>query len=141
MSWSREPPKCRRCGRIITFVRTRNGKQMPCDSFSVWIVPYIRGNVFYKENGEQIRGYLAKRDSAGAVEAFAPHWGTCKDPQILKKPLHSREEERQKIRERIEKERAAEAAKEQRRQQREEKQKALREAQEAQMSIFGRNYE
>ena len=130
-----EPPKCRKCGRIISFMTTKAGKQMPVDGFSVCILPYIRGSVFYKESGEQIRGYTVPPGTAGAVRAYQPHWATCAYGAEL--PRNRTDKRRENIKAQVERERAQEAKRRERREEKAAKAAAVREIEEAQTSLFG----
>lgn len=46
---------CKGCGAEIIWLKTKNGKSMPCDANKVTIIT---------ENGETVTGYV-------------PHWATC----------------------------------------------------------------
>lgn len=130
-----EPPKCRKCRRVIAFVTTKTGKQMPVDGFSVSIIPYIRGSVFYKDTGEQIRGYTVPAGTPGAVRAYQPHWSTCAHGDEL--PRKKTDKRRENIRAQVERDKAIEAKRQERREEKAAKAEAIREIEEAQTSLFG----
>ncbi len=130
-----EPPKCRKCKRVIAFVTTKAGKQMPVDSFSEPILPYVRGSVFYKDTGEQIRGYRVPAGTPGAVRAYAPHFATCTFADEL--PRKKPDKRRENIRTQVEREREQEAQRQARRDENAAKAAQIREVEEAQTSLWG----
>lgn len=132
-----EPPKCRRCGAVIRFLRTKNGKQMPVDGFSVHVAPSEDGGLFFLPDGSTIRG--RETDTAGpkTVKAYRSHFATCPYGDELRKPKEGqRDAERAKLRARIERERAEAAEREARRKERERREAERKSAQEAQVSLF-----
>ena len=131
----REPPKCRKCGRVITFVTTKKGSQMPVDGFSVSVLPYMRGSVYYTDRGEQLRGYLVPPGTKGAVSAFTPHWYTCPYADELRRKKPDRR--REAIKAQVEREREQTARREARREEKAAKAAEALEAQGAQFSLFG----
>lgn len=132
-----EPPKCRKCGRIINFIRTKKGSMMPVDGFSVCVLPYMRGTLFYTETGEQIKGYLVTPGTPKAVKAYEPHWYTCPYADENRKPKPKSTAARDAIRERIEQARADEARREAAREEKAVAERKRREAEAAQLSFFG----
>lgn len=58
-----EKAKCKGCQADIVWIKTTNGKNMPCDPKKVVIVT---------ENGETVSGYT-------------PHWATCSQYKKFKK--------------------------------------------------------
>lgn len=72
-----KPRQCKACGALIVFVRTPNGKAMPCDA----------AKVYYKEDGGrdlvvtdagQLRGGTITSDCKSADGfAYRPHWASC----------------------------------------------------------------
>ena len=132
-----EPPKCRKCGQIIRFIRTKNGKQMPVDGFSVNVIPGTAGALFFLPDGTTIRGRETDTTGPKSVKASRSHFATCPYADELRKPKDGqREAERKKIRERIEKERAEEEARRIRRETKAREEAEQREAREAQTSLF-----
>lgn len=130
-----EPPKCRKCGRVIAFVTTKAGKQMPVDGFSVYIQPFVRGAVFYHEDGTQIRGTKCEKDAIGAVKAFQSHFVTCPlREEIRRTPTKSAR--RENIRKMVEREREEAAAREQRREEKCRRAEEEKNAAAAQFSLF-----
>ena len=130
-----EPPKCRKCGKVISFVPTKKGRQMPVDGFSVCILPYIRGSVYYTDRGEQIRGYLVEPGTKGAVRAYTPHWVTCPHADENRKPRPDKR--REAIKEQVAREKEVAARREARREEKATKAAEAIEAEKAQFSIFG----
>ena len=76
MAWG-DQAKCKKCGRLLRFVQTQNGKWMPCDSFSVKILPSRDGRLFYLGDREAMYGFKVDASTAGAVAAWEPHFATC----------------------------------------------------------------
>lgn len=130
-----EPPKCRKCGRVIAFVNTKAGKQMPVDGFSVYIQPFVRGSVFYNADGTAIRGTECKAGDKGAVKAFKSHFVTCPYRDELRK-TPTKSARRENVRKMVEREREEAAAREQRRREKERRAEAERDAAAAQFSLF-----
>ena len=132
-----EPPKCRKCGKVIQFLTTRNGKKMPVDGFSVIVAPGTAGALFFLPDGSTVRG--RETDTAGpkTVRAYRSHFATCPYADELRKPKDGqREAERAKIRERIEKERAEEEARRIRRETKAREEAERQDALDAQTSLF-----
>lgn len=129
-----EPPKCRKCKKIIAFVTTKAGKQMPVDSFSVSILRYERGSVFYKDTGEQLRGYTVPAGTPGAVKAYVPHFVTCPYADELRKKKPDKR--RENIKAQVEREREQEAKRQERREEKAARTAEIRSAEEAQISLF-----
>lgn len=130
-----EPPKCRKCGRVIAFVPTKAGKQMPVDGFSVYIQPFVRGAVFYHEDGTQIRGTKCEKDAKGAVKAFQSHFVSCPMREELRR-TPTKSARRENIRKMVEREREEAAARELRRKEKAKVAESIAEAQAAQCSLF-----
>ena len=131
--YSRNPIMCRKCGRIIEFITTKNGKQMPVDSFSVQVVPRETGALFFLPDGSTVRGVETPQAGPKTVTAYRSHFVTCPFAEQLRKP-----QERQKIRERIEKERAEEARRAEKREEKQRKEAEQRQAEDAQLILFRR---
>ena len=130
-----EPPKCKRCNKVISFVVTKRGKQMPVDGFSEPIIPYVRGSVYYTERGEQIRGYRVARGTKGAVNVLVPHWYTCPFADENRKPKPDRR--REAIRAQVEREREEARHREERRAEKAAREAEALEAERAQLCMFG----
>lgn len=129
-----EPPKCRKCGRVISFVPTKKGKLMPVDGFSVNVMPYVRGSVYYSEHGEQIRGYIVEPGTKGAVRAYSPHWYTCPFADENRKPRPDKR--RQAIKEQVLKERETQEARQARKDAKERQEAEMQAAVDAQCCLF-----
>ena len=82
---------CRMCGRMIKFIWTKNAKRMPCDSFSVTIIPDRNGKLYYEAEQRPIYGKKCDPDEPGAVRVFEPHYYTC-PKQIPKRAKQSKAE-------------------------------------------------
>ena len=75
---------CKGCGRQIDWIRTAAGKSMPIDPEPVFVIEGDGRDLFYTEEGEQLRGRPARLDEVTTQEAkleaavgFMPHWKTC----------------------------------------------------------------
>ena len=130
-----EPVKCRKCGKVISFVTTKAGKSMPVNGFSEPIMPYIRGSVYYTDQGEQIRGYRVTPGTPGAVKVYVPHWYTCVHADELRKPKPDKR--REAIRAQVAKEKAEAARREADRADKAARLAEAQEAERAQCSLLG----
>ena len=131
----RDQPKCRKCGKLLQFIKTPKGKMMPVDSFSVYVMPSGSGALYWLEDGTTVRGYLCDKTAPGAVKAYEPHWYTCPDAREMKKTAQKKNTT-DEIRERIlrEREKAAKMAEERRRKEAEREERIQAEL--AQTSMF-----
>lgn len=64
--------KCKHCGRLIVWVKTVNGKNMPIDA-----VPDATGNVFI--NDKKQAEVLREGESRQGRRLFMCHYATCKN--------------------------------------------------------------
>ena len=87
MAWG-DLPKCRQCRGILIFMQTEAGRWMPCDSFSVTVLPDDKGALYYTDHRKSIRGRKCDPETEGAVRAWEPHFVTCKGaaPKAKAKP-------------------------------------------------------
>lgn len=131
-----EPPKCRKCHRIISFLPTRSGNKMPVDSFCVYVLPYNRGSVFFKENGEIVRGYKVEKGTRGAIPAYQSHFATCPYADELRGAKKKPDKRRENIRTQVEREREEAARREALRETKAAAAAQRIEAEQAQMSLF-----
>ncbi len=130
-----EPPKCRKCHRVINFLTTKSGKKMPVDSFCVYVLPYNRGAVFYTDNGEAVRGYKVEKGTKGAVPAYQSHFATCPYADELRQKKKT-DKRRENIRTQVEREREEAARREAMRELKAAAAAQRFEAEQAQMSLF-----
>ena len=135
-----EQPRCRKCGRLISFITTRNGNKAPVDSFCVYIQVWNRGSVFYTSSGETLRGTKCSKNDKGAVVAYESHFATCPSAAELRKPK-PRNARKEAVRKIVEREREEEARKQNRREEKAAAAKAKAEAEEAQFCLFERRPE
>lgn len=77
---------CKGCLQEIDWIRTAAGKSMPIDPEPVFVIEGEGKDLFYTEEGEQLRGRAARPDEVITKEAkletplgFVPHWKTCKN--------------------------------------------------------------
>lgn len=92
-----KPRQCKACGALIVFVRTPNGKAMPCDA----------AKVYYKEDGGrdlvvtdagQLRGGTITSDCKSADGfAYRPHWASCLGADKMKRQTQKRTAEQLKM--------------------------------------------
>lgn len=130
-----EPPKCRKCGKVIAFLPMRSGKQMPVDGFSIWIQPWTRGSVFYTEKGEAIRGTKCEKGDKNAVKAYQSHFATCSAADEIRR-TKTKSARHESVRRIVEREKAEAAARELRREEKAKVAESIAEAQAAQCSLF-----
>ena len=136
---SYEPPKCRACGQIICFIPMKSGKKMPCDSFSLWVLPATRGRIYFDGSGNTVRGIVSTKDEPRSVQVWEPHWATCRERE--RKPTEAqinRDKQRERIREQIMRERREAAERAERKVIREKEAREQQAAQDAQCTLFGR---
>ncbi len=132
---------CRYCGKPIIFVRTVNGKLMPCDATPVkyWLSDDKRGVMIFQRNGTYARAMLDGLASTCSGSGYRPHWSSCTRRDKPAKPVPRPDSPaRLAIRERIEREREAKAAREARTEEKRAAAERLREAEAAQSSLFDR---
>ena len=134
---------CRHCGKPIIFIRTLNGKLMPCDATPVkyWLTEEPgRGVMIYQRNGTYARALLDGLPSTCDGTGYLPHWSSCRPrKKAAAKPEPRRDSPaRQAIHERVEKERAAREERERRAAEKRAAEERLREAEAAQSSLFDR---
>lgn len=69
---------CNRCGAAITFVRTKNGKAMPCDAQAMpyQLEPGGLENIM-KPDGNLVRGRWLKEGKGDGI-GYRPHWASCR---------------------------------------------------------------
>lgn len=71
---------CRCCGKMIVFLQSPKGGRVPCNSFSVKVVPEKGGKLYYLGEGRTIWGRKVEAGTSGAVTAWESHYGTCPNP-------------------------------------------------------------
>ena len=82
-----EPAICRSCGRLIIFVAAPAGHLVPCNSFSVKVLP-DKSNAarqFYVGKGKIVWGRKVPAGTSGAISAGEPHNAICPQPRRFKK--------------------------------------------------------
>ena len=79
--------KCRSCGKLITFIKTRSGKSMPCDAEQVRFVPDLNGkNLYVLEDGSVIHGALPRPDDSDIETGYISHYATCPEADRFRRP-------------------------------------------------------
>ena len=69
---------CRECGKPLIFIRTRAGKNMPCEAEPVLYWPDADGPLlFYQRDGSYERGTLEGHPAVPRESGYVPHWGRC----------------------------------------------------------------
>lgn len=76
MAWD-EPFMCRECGKMIVFRRSHKGGMVPCNSFSVKIVPDKGGKLYYLGEGKVMWGRKTDDNDPGGVTAWESHYAVC----------------------------------------------------------------
>lgn len=129
---------CRECGKPLVFIRTKSGKNMPCEAEPVFYWPDDNGPLmFYQRNGTYERGTLQGHPAVPQGSGYVPHWGRCrKNEAIPPKGERKRSPLEQLIHERVQRERAEAEERRLRAEARAAEQAALREAEARQMKLF-----
>lgn len=69
---------CRSCGAPIFFVRTKNGKCMPCDKQPVYCTPKKDGSLtVVTAMGDVVKADLMKPGDRNGFVGYHPHWASC----------------------------------------------------------------
>ncbi len=129
---------CRECGKPLIFIRTRAGKNMPCEAEPVFYWPDDNGPLmFYQRNGTYERGTLEGHPAVPQGSGYVPHWGRCRSKQV-KPPSGERKRSplEQLIHERVLRDRAVAEERRLRAEARAAEQAAIREAEARQMKLF-----
>lgn len=71
---------CRKCGRRVIWIRTKAGKNMPCDlEILAYQIPRTKtgSQRFVTEAGEVV---AAEHSTGARIDGYGynPHWGSCK---------------------------------------------------------------
>ena len=130
---------CRECGKPLIFIRTRAGKNMPCEAEPVLYWPDDAGPLmFYQRDGSYERGTLEGHPAVPQESGYVPHWGRCPGRRRDKAPPGERKRTplEQRIHEQVLRERAEAQARQERAEARAAEQAALREAEERQTRLF-----
>lgn len=129
---------CRECGKPLIFIRTRAGKNMPCEAEPVFYWPDDNGPLmFYQRNGTYERGTLEGHPAVPQGSGYVPHWGRCRrDEAKHQKGERRRSPLEQLIHERVQRERAEAEERRLRAEARAAETAALREAEARQMKLF-----
>jgi len=70
---------CQKCGMMIIFERTVNGKNMPVDTPGVWYKPDRAGkDTILNDSGETVKGHILNDKTDGAYFGHRPHFASCK---------------------------------------------------------------
>ena len=132
---------CRYCGKPIIFIRTENGKLMPCDATPVaYWKTNERGIPVYQLSGYSVKAVLSGHPSAISGYGYRPHWISCTGyPKKKTSPEREVTPARRAIREQLAKERAASAAREKRAREKAKAEAELKEAEGRQYRLGGFN--
>ena len=127
---------CRECGKPLVFIRTKSGKNMPCEAEPVFYWPDDNGPLmFYQRNGTYERGTLQGHPAVPQGSGYVPHWGRCRKNEAIP-PNGGRSPLDQLILERVQRERAEAEERRLRAEARAAETAALREAEARQMKLF-----
>lgn len=69
--------RCRACGETIVWIRTTNGKNMPCDEEPVEYWSDESGNTNLVTNEGKVVRCSLTGNGAPSGTARVPHWATC----------------------------------------------------------------
>lgn len=72
---------CRGCGTPLEWIRTKEGRSMPVDPETVFVIEGEGRDRFITDEGEVITGRRAtpEEERPELTVAFVPHWKTCPD--------------------------------------------------------------
>ena len=75
---------CKSCGAPIVWIKTQNGKSMPCDAFAVEYQENYKGkSTVVTEDGHVLKATIIDRTGGGLLspvidgKGYIPHWATC----------------------------------------------------------------
>lgn len=68
---------CSACRKPITFVKTRSGKNMPCEFDPIDVTEAEDGETYITTEGETIRFNSQKTEHLEHEELYIPHWNNC----------------------------------------------------------------
>ncbi len=75
---------CKSCGAPIVWVKTQNGKNMPCDADAVEYQENYKGkSTVVTEDGRVLKATIIDRTGGGLLspiidgKGYIPHWATC----------------------------------------------------------------
>lgn len=78
--------KCKSCGANILWIKTQNGKSMPCNAEQVIYWQDAKGEAnIITPNGETIRATLITRRTPATGVGYIPHWATCPQANNFRK--------------------------------------------------------
>lgn len=68
--------RCKSCGANLRWIKTKNGKYMPCDAEPIM---FAEGgaSIYITEEGSVVRGTECEKDSDGAKVGYISHFATC----------------------------------------------------------------
>jgi len=70
--------KCRACGASIKWVKTKTGKNMPCNAKVVWYVADANGSQnIVLITGDVVRGETAATPNEATSIGYISHFATC----------------------------------------------------------------
>lgn len=78
--------KCKSCGAEITWIKTRDGKSMPCDSEPVYFIPDPKGkSLIVTDNGQTVKGDIVDKkvalysqdEKVTVMTGHISHFATC----------------------------------------------------------------
>jgi len=69
---------CERCQALIVFIRTENGKHMPCDANPVNYRENAEGDHYvFTRYGKRVRCDIVTDNGDFTGLGYVPHWGNC----------------------------------------------------------------
>ena len=78
---------CKSCKAAIVWIRTQEGKSMPCDAAPVYYTakPKSGSKRIVTQNGEVLACEYTEDPSKATGTGFVPHWATCPEAGKFKK--------------------------------------------------------
>lgn len=82
---------CAKCGKQIIWIRTKAGKNMPCDSKFVYYKEQAGGkDRIVLENGEVVAGVVQDCHEYATGHGYISHFATCEAAQMFRKKKKKR---------------------------------------------------
>lgn len=69
--------KCKSCGKEIFFIKTKQGKFMPCDTAPHSVIVGEGNMILLTKNGDVVRGKPASYDDGADTTGYISHFSTC----------------------------------------------------------------
>lgn len=92
-----KPRQCRVCGALIVFVRTPNGKAMPCYAAKVYYKEDGGRDTVVTDAGRVCKGTITNDYKNADGFAYRPHWASCPGASRIKKQIQKQAAEQMQM--------------------------------------------